>query len=186
MAKLYFMDREFEGISFELDQSLECQDIRLLFGDEWYWLHYRFFNCRDRILSEKSSALRTHLYNLAAALYRASETLVSGEGVESGYSEDEIEAFVSELTKIAEHSKAFPISLWIFGDETTKSFLDSELARLPTSDHIRALIELPHFQRLEGERLAYGHDAEKPALKRFRNEEAAYNKRRKDRQRGRR
>lgn len=70
MARLYFMNREFEGLCIGLHEAIESRDVRLLFGDSWYWLHYEFFQCRDRICSEQASTVQTHLLNLAAMLYR--------------------------------------------------------------------------------------------------------------------
>ena len=68
MSRLFFMYREFEGLCFALDEAIEGRDVRLLFEDSWYWLHYRFFNRRDAACSETSSVIRTHLYNLVAML----------------------------------------------------------------------------------------------------------------------
>ena len=183
MTKLYFMNRAFEGTSFPLDQAIEDRDIQLLFADSWYWLHYCFFNCRDMIGSDTSSALRTHLFNFAAMLYRSFEVLPE----KLHRPEMDVAVLIAELNEIAEYSRAFPISLWIYGDDTSETFLKERVAALPTNEQIERLMELPHFLRTERERLSYRHDGEKVALKRVRNEEAAYNKRRKlaakDRQR---
>src|SRR5690348_13409950 len=58
MAKLYFMQRQFEFLCLDLDEPIESQKIQLIFHDSWYWLHYRFFNCRASFLSETSAAMR--------------------------------------------------------------------------------------------------------------------------------
>jgi hypothetical protein len=179
MAKLYFMQREFPGDCLSIDEAIEDRDIRLLFGDSWYWLHYRFFQCRDQICSETSSAVRTHLYNLAAYLYRSFESLQTNLFM----SPDHILATISELLEIAEYSRGFPISIWIYGDETSKALLDERLAELPSVDKIEALLRLPHFLQREVERLPYAHNVDDLALKRYRNEQAAFNKRKNERMR---
>jgi hypothetical protein len=176
MPALHFMQREFKGLCLGLDEAIENGEVRLLFEDSWYWLHYRFFTCRDAICSETSSAVRTHLYNLAACLYRSFD-LVPEKVRRTGA---EVLAIISELVEIAEYSRAFPISLWIHGDGTSKALLDETLAGLPSTEQIERLVDLPHFRRLEMERLPYAHNADTTALKRYRNEEAAFNKRQKD------
>src|SRR5215207_2317799 len=127
MPALHFMQREFKGLCLGLDEAIDSQKVQLLFEDSWYWLHYRFFNCRDAICSETSSAVRTHLYNLAACLYRSFDLLPE----KAGCTEADISAIISEVVDIAEYSRGFPISIWIYGDETSKSFLDERLAALP-------------------------------------------------------
>jgi hypothetical protein len=159
-----------------LDEAIESKEVQLLFEDSWYWLHYRFFNCRDCVCSETSSAVRTHLYNLAACLYRSFDVIRP----KVARTDAEILAIISELVEIAEYSRSFPISVWIHGDGTSKAFLDETLAGLPSTEQIERLASLPHFRRLEMERLPYAHNADTVALKRFRNEEAAFNKRQKD------
>jgi hypothetical protein len=175
MATLYFMNREFEGRCLDLDEAVESREIRLLFEDSWYWLHYRFFNCRDALCSETSAALRTHVYNLVAMLCKTRESLPA----KLHRSDEEIGAIIAELVEIAECSRAFPISLWIHGDEASKAFLDEKIAGLPPADQIERLMELPHLWRLEQERLPYAHVSDQLALARYRKEWAAYNKRRK-------
>ncbi len=170
------MNREFRGLCLALDEDIESGKIELLFPDSWYWLHYSFFNCRDSICSETSSVVRTHLYNLAAYLYRSFEPLVA----EKRYSEQLLLETIEELCQIAEASRNFPLSLWIYGDETSKTFLQEWLAPLPSKEQIEHLFTLPHHRRTEREaRLPYRFDEEKPALKRYGNELAAYNKREK-------
>jgi len=177
MATLYFMQRQFEGVCLGLDEPIESDEVQLLFEDSWYWLHYRFFSCRDAICSEFSSAVRTHLYNLAACLYRSFEALPE----KLQRTDAQICAIISELVEIAEYSNAFPIAVWIYGDDTSKAFLEKTLAGFPPTEQIARLARLPHFMRLEMERLPYAHVADELALERFRNEEAAFNKRKKDR-----
>jgi hypothetical protein len=172
-AKLYFMSREFQGLCLGLDEAIESSEIQLLFADSWYWLHYRFFNCRDMICSETSSVVRTHLYNLVAYLYRSFESLPE----KIHRSEAEFLAIIAETIEIAEASRDFPVSLWIHGDQTSKDFLDEWLAPLPSKEQIEHVLKLPHFRSIELERLPYRFDSEKQAMKRFRNELAVYNKR---------
>jgi len=167
------MHREFAGRFLALDEAIEDREVRLLFEDSWYWLHYRFFNCRDAIASESSSAVRTHLYNFAAMIYRGFDDFLGT----CGLSEVDLQSFISEIVEISEYSREFPISLWIFGDETSKTFLDERLSPLPPTAQIEQLMKLPHFQRMETERLHYGFISEEQALKRFRNELADFNRR---------
>src|SRR5262245_2583839 len=109
MPALHFMQREFKGLCLGLDEAIESKEVQLLFEDSWYWLHYRFFNCRDCICSETSSAVRTHLYNLAACLYRSFDVIRT----KVARTDAEILAIISELVEIAEYSRSFPISVWI-------------------------------------------------------------------------
>jgi hypothetical protein len=175
MPRLYFMHREFAGRCLALDEAIENHDVQLLFDDSWYWLHYRFFNCRDVIASESSAAVRTHLYNLAAMIYRGFDELIGT----CGLSEDDLQSLIKETIEVAEYSREFPISLWIYGDKTSKELLDEWLAPLPPKEQIEQLLKLPHFERMEAERLNYRFISEEQALKRFRNELAEFNKRNK-------
>ena len=174
MVRFYFMDREFEGKCMALRESIESSDVRLLFGDSWYWLHYEFFACRDWICSERSSVVRTHLYNLAAMLYRGFETQPDR------FSDSSTLEIIDELVEIAEYAESFPVSLWIFGDDTSKQELSDALKQLPTKEQLDFLHNLPHSRRRERERLSYAHDEPRVALKRYRNELAAFNKRAKE------
>ena len=173
MPRLYFMNREFEGLCIGLHEAIEGQDVRLLFGDSWYWLHYEFFQCRDHICSEQSSAFRTHLFNLAAMLYRGFEELPD----EFSANDDRTLRVVAELVEIAEYAESFPVCLWVYGDETSKQELSEACAKLPSAEQTEFLMSLPHSQRRERERLSYAHDEPRVALKRYRNELAAFNKR---------
>lgn len=167
------MDREFEGVCLTLDELMETDSIRLLFGDSWYWLHYRFFNCRDHVLSERSSTIRTHLYNLIAALYQNRRD----EPGSIKLDQSDCQAATDELLQIAEYSREFPICLWCHGDTTTKEWFRSEwLDRLPPPEQVSFFQSLPHIERLESERLPYAHNSEKLALKRYRKELASFNK----------
>lgn len=49
LASLCFMHREFKGHCLSLDKAIDSREVQLLFEDSWYWLHYRFFNCRDAV-----------------------------------------------------------------------------------------------------------------------------------------
>jgi hypothetical protein len=172
MAKLYFMNREFAGLCLGLDEAIENGEIRLLFEDSWYWLHYQFFNCRDSLCSETSSAVRTHLYNLAAMLYRSFESLS-----ERTFNEISLRAIIEEVVEIAEYSREFSVCLWVHGDKISQCFLHEKLSALPTDGQMQIFLQLPHFLRWETERLPYRFNEEKPALARYRREFAAYNKR---------
>lgn len=175
MAKFYFMDQEFSGAHFiRLDEVIEGGDFRLVFEDGWYWLHYCFFG-RDSIGSEESDALRTHLLNLVAMLYKHHDLVLE----QLRWTEHIFEQVTSEFLAIVDASKGYPISLWIFGDETSKSFLDEKRAELPTSEQMKAFLELPHFARTRRERPHYRYIDEKSALKRYRNELADFNRRKK-------
>lgn len=170
------MHKEFPGHSFALEQSIETREIRLLFEDSWYWLHYCFFNCRDSILSENSPALRTHLYNLAACLYRSYEEFKASPFVDS----ENLDLMISELVEIAEYSRSFPICIWSYGDSISAEAVLQTIKALPGDDQIGKLLSLPHFSRLERERLHYQYLSEESALKRFRTELGNFNKRKKD------
>ncbi len=167
------MHREFAGRFLALDEAIEAREVRLLFEDSWYWLHYRFFNCRDAIASDSSSAVRTHLYNLAAMIYKGFDDFLGT----CGLSEEDLQGLIKEIVEISEYSREFPISLWTFGDETSRAFLQEWLLPLPPTEQIEHLLKLPHFQRMDTERLSYGFISEEQALKRFRNERASFNKR---------
>jgi hypothetical protein len=116
--------------------------------------------------------LRTHLYNLAAYLYRSFESIAETR------SEQKLLEVIAEIRQIAEVSKDFPLSLWIYGDETSKAFLQKWLEPLPSKEQIEHLFTLPHHRRTEREdRLPYRFDGEELALKQYRNKLAAYNRR---------
>ena len=177
MTRLHFMHHQFEGLCLQWDHRIEEKEIRLLFDDSWYWLHYCFFDCRDCIGSEQSSAIRANLYNTAALFLRNLEEIEGFSGTEERV--QNIFTLVAELIEISEYSKAFPICLWIYGDDTSKSFLDEWIQKLPPPDQIEGLMQLPHFRRIERDRLPYMSFCEETSLKRYRNEVAAYNKRHK-------
>ena len=175
MARFYFMDHEFSGAYFTaLDEAVEECEIRLLFGDSWYWLHYCFFG-RDALGSEESDALRTHLLNLVAMLYKHHDQVLEKLRMEAVA----LEGVIAELLAIVEASKSYPISLWTYGDETCKEWLEEKRAELPTAEQMGKFLDLPHFQRTRRERLHYRYIDEKMALKRYRNELADFNRRRK-------
>ncbi|MBN8419065.1 MAG: hypothetical protein J0L73_09135 [Verrucomicrobia bacterium] len=175
MAKFYFMDQECSGAHFiRLDEALESGDIRLVFEDGWYWFHYCFFG-RDCIGSEESDALRTHLLNLVAMLHKHHDLVLE----QLKWTEEAFEQVTSEFLAIVDASKAYPISLWIYGDETCKAFLDEKRAELPTAEQMSAFIDLPHFARTRRERPHYRYIDEKMALKRYLNELADFNRRQK-------
>jgi hypothetical protein len=176
MTALYFMHKKFEGHCFALDEPIESRDIQLLFKDSWYWLHYRFFNCRDRILSESPTAVQTHLYNLAASLYASYEKL---EG-ESWGKDQKIDLIIGEAVDIAEYAKEFAVCVWTYGDSLSEELLKERLSGLPSEAATRRLLTLPHLERLESERLSYGFIAEGLAEKRYRRELGNFNKRKKD------
>jgi hypothetical protein len=175
MEKLYFMDREFAAAWFtQLDQALESAEVQLLFADSWYWWHYSFFG-RDCICSEESDALRTQVLNLAAMLYKHHEVVVE----KMAFLETELASIIQDLLDIVEESKSYPVSLWIYGDETSKQFLTERRASLPPAEQMQAFLDLPHFCRTRKERLHYRHINESAALTRYRNELADFNRRKK-------
>ncbi|GAA5497211.1 hypothetical protein Rhal01_03404 [Rubritalea halochordaticola] len=167
------MNREFEGLCIGLHDVIESPKVRLLFDDSWYWLHYEFFQCRDYICSEQASVVRTHLLNLAAMLYRGFEELPEKFSTD----DDKTLRIIAELVEIAEYAEDFPVCLWIYGDETSKETLSEACERLPSVEQLEFLMSLPHSRRRERERLSYAHDEPRVALKRYRNELAAFNKR---------
>lgn len=175
MPQLYFMDHVFDGGYFTaLDEAIESAEVRLLFADSWYWLHYCFFG-RDCICSEESEALRTHLLNLVAMLYKHHD-----EALEKlRWDEVVFDKTVQELLAIVEASRAYPISLWIYGDETSRDFLNERRSQLPSVEQTERLLQLPHFYRTQRERLYYRHINDKTALARYRNELADFNRRKK-------
>ena len=181
MAKLYFLNQEFDGVSMWLDELIEGdgadgigpKGVRLLYYDSWYWLHYRFFNCRDAFATEMSTAVRTHLYNLVAALYGQFENLCK----ECHLNDAHLKNMIDELIKIAEHSRTFPISYWTYGDELSRSRLEERFSGLPSSQQIERLLEIPCFRRMQDERVPYCYDNENMANARYLKEEEAYKKR---------
>ncbi|MDB6132951.1 MAG: hypothetical protein JWM59_1194 [Verrucomicrobiales bacterium] len=176
MTKLHFMHRSFSGHCWDICNMLEDEKFRksLVFEDSWYFLHHQFF-CRDGICSETSATVQTHLYNLASVLYRDFESWT----VDGPHEVERYTAIITELVEVAEYSSSFPVSLWSFGDETTREFLDERLAPLPSSEQISHFLKLPHMTRHELERIPYRYSEPKLALKRYRNELAAFNRRRK-------
>lgn len=126
------MERQFQGKCLKLDEAIGGHEVRLLFEDSWYRLHYRFFNCRNQICSETSVVVRTHLYNLAAALYRSYEILPEL----ARKTEPDITAITTEVLEIAGYYRGFPLSLWISGDETSRESLAEKIAQLPGRYHL--------------------------------------------------
>ena len=176
MAKLYFMDHEFEAEWFtRLDDAIEGGKVKMLFGDSWYWYHYSFFG-RDSVCSEESDALRTHLLNLVALLYRHHEEVLQNLGLAAEY----LQRVIDDMLRMVELSRESSACLWIYGDETCKEWLAESRACLPSEAQMKAFIELPHHQRSRKERLHYRYIDDKAALKRYRNELAAFNKRKKN------
>lgn len=176
MAKLYFMHREFIGHSWAVADLLENEAFRdsLLFGDSWYFLHYCFFG-RECVCSETSAAVQTHLYNLVSVLYRDFESLADSQALDA----ERLGVIIAELVEVAEYSAPYPVCLWAFGDETTRDFLQERMAQLPSPEQITHFLNLPHMTRHDRERLPYRHSEPKLALKRYRNELAAFNRRQK-------
>lgn len=176
MNKLHFMHRDFGGLCWAIDDLLENEAFRtsLVFEDSWYFLHYRFFG-RDCICSETSNTVQTHLYNLASVLYRDFESLTGTDQVLT----DRFLTIIDELIAIAEYSASFPVCVWAYGDETTADHLREWLIKLPTPEQMAQVLKLPHMTRHELERTPYRHSEPKLALKRYRKEQADFNRRRK-------
>ena len=168
------MHREFSGHSWAVSEMLEDEAFckSLIFEDSWYFLRYRFFG-RDCICSETSATVQTHLYNLAAVLYRDLEKLA---GEDDSLSEH-FQTIITELVAIAEYSSTFPVCLWSYGDGTTGEVLDEWLAPLPSPEQMAHVLKLPHMTQLELERIPYRYSEPKASLKRYRNELADYNRR---------
>jgi len=106
-------------------------------------------------------------------LYRGFEELPD----EFSANDDRTLRVIAELVEIAEYAESFPVCLWVYGDETSKQELSEACAKLPSAEQTEFLMSLPHSQRRERERLSYAHDEPRVALKRYRNELAAFNKR---------
>lgn len=176
MTKLYFRHREFSGVSWDICEMLEGDDFRasLVFNDSWYFFIYQFF-CKDCIGSETSAAVQTHLYDLVSVLYRDFESLVGGDASKEKY----YLAIIAELVEICEYSSAFPVCLWSYGDETNREFVDEWLAPMPSPEQMAHVLKLPHMTRHERERISYRHGDPKISLKRYRNAQADFNRRRK-------
>lgn len=119
--------------------------------------------------------MRTHLYNLASALYRHFDTLTKGEPQRA----ERILATIAEIIDISEHSREFSVCLWAYGDISTRDFLAERLASLPSTQQMEHFLKLPHMTRHERDRLLYRYSDDKVSLKRYRNELADYNRRRK-------
>jgi hypothetical protein len=176
MAKLYFMYREFSGHCLDVCDMLVEASFRnsLVFEDSWYYLQHEFFG-RDCVRSETSATVQTHLYNLASVLYRDFESFARDDP----FQDKRYTVIISELVEVAEYSASFPVCLWAFGDETTRDFLNERLASLPSPEQMTHFMTLPHMIRHEFERQHYRYSEPKPALKRYRNALAAFNRRRK-------
>ena len=175
MIRLHMMNREFEGRSWAVSEMLEDSSFRdsLVFEDSWYFLHYCFFG-RDWVCSEDTDTLRTHLYNLAAALFTNFES-----HTESAMSAGELRLIICELVEICEYVVDYPVCIWTYGDDSSRELLSDCLVTLPDVEKMRSIHNAPACSEASKDRLPYRYSEPKAALKRFRREEAAYNRRKK-------
>ena len=162
-----------ELIEGDGEEGVGPKGIRLLYYDSWYWLHYEFFNCRDTFAAEMSTAVRTHLYNLVAALYGQFENLCK----ECHLKDARLKNMIDELVEIADCSRTFPVSYWTYGDELSKSRLEERFSGLPSSQQIERLLEIPCFIRMQHQRMPYRYDNEVMANMRYCKEEQEYKNR---------
>lgn len=171
MRKLYFMDHEFEAEWFtRLDEALESGEIPTLDYSSWYWYHYTFFGC-GMLRSEESVVLRAHLLDLLTVFLRHRELALEKLAVD----QSTLQKISDVLLQIVEASRASTLSLWIYGDADSKTFLEEKRAQLPHESQLQFLSDLPHSFRIRRDR----HSDDKSALSRYRNELAAFNKSRK-------
>jgi hypothetical protein len=176
MAKLYFLDRQFDGISMVLDEALKLEypdRIHLLYHDSWHSLHYNFFNCRDAFACEISTFVRAHLYNLAAGLYMQFENVRQ----ENLFDDARLKSMINELIEIADYSRTFPISYWTYGDDLSRARLEERFSGLPSAQQIDRLLEIPCFIEMQYMGLHHTCGNEAFAKDRYLKEEDAYKKR---------
>lgn len=181
MAKFYFMDQEFSSAHFD-ELCVVLREVR----DEnendysWSWFYDYFFLPQlpeeaGFWASDESSTVRTNLLHFVARIYRYNDQILK----QTGLDEAAILQMIKELLGIVEASKNHFLSFWAQGDESHKQELDEQLATLPSDDQMKRVLELPHLTRMRGELPEYYHNDEKTALKRYRNELADFNRRKK-------
>ena len=178
MSKLYFMDHEFSTAHFDKIGSAaiwECNGVELDYSWEWF---YDFFfvptpGCWG---SEVSSSLRSHLLSMAVTFYKHRDVILKKAALEEG----DMQEAIKELIEMVEISKCHLVSFWIYGDESNKKELDAERAALPSEEQMARVLKLPHVEyRMRRVMPEYDVMDEKTALKRYRNELADFNRRKK-------
>lgn len=178
MAKLYFMDREFSGTHFNKIGSAaiwENNEVELDYAWEWFY-DFFFITAPGGWGSDESSSLRSHLLNMAATCYKYHDVILKKAALE----ETDIQEALNELLEMVEASKGHLISFWTYGDESNKKELDEERAALPSEKQMAKVLALPHVEyRMRGVMPEYFVMDEKLALKRYRNELADFNRRKK-------
>ena len=126
-------------------------------------------------MSDESSRVRTNLLNFAARIYRHSEEILK----QTGLAEAAILHVVKELIGIVEVSKNYFLCFWTQGDESHKQALAENRAALPSDEQMKKVLMLPHLTRMLGELPEYYYNDENAARKRYRNELADFNRRKK-------
>ena len=178
MAKSYFMDQEFSGAHFDKIGSAaiwECTGVELDYSWEWF---YDFFfvptpGCWG---SEESSSLRSHLLCMVVTFYKYRDVILKNAALE----EEDLQEAIKGLLEMVEISKDHLVSFWIHGDESDKKYLDEERAALPSEEQMARVLKLPHVEyRMRRVMPEYEVMDEKTALKRYRNELADFNRRKK-------
>jgi hypothetical protein len=178
MAKFYFMDQEFSGAHFNKIGSAaiwENNEVELDYSWEWFY-DFFFITEPGGWGSDESSSLRSHLLNMAATFYKYHDVILKKAALE----ETDIQEAIDELLEMVEASKGHLVSFWTYGDESNKKDLDEERAALPSEEQMAKVLTLPHVEyRMRRVMPEYLVMDEKMALKRYRNELADMNRRKK-------
>jgi|UniRef100_UPI003783225F hypothetical protein len=178
MAKFYFMDQEFSGTHFDKIGGAaiwECDGVEFDYSWEWFY-DFFFITEPGGWGSDESSSLRSHLLNMAATFYKYHDVILKKAALE----ETDIQEAIDELLEMVEASKGHLVSFWTYGDESNKKDLDEERAALPSEEQMAKVLTLPHVEyRMRRVMPEYFVMDEKMALKRYRNELADFNRRKK-------
>jgi len=181
MAKFYFMDREFSGSHFNKIGSAaiwENSEVELDYSWEWFY-DFFFITEPGGWGSDESSCLRSHLLNMAATYCKYHDVILKKAALE----ETDIQEAITQLLEMVEASRGHLVSFWTFGDESNKKDLDKERAALPSEEQMAKVLTLPHVEyRMRRVMPEYLVMDEKMALKRYRNELADFNRRKKQAQ----
>lgn len=180
MARFYFMDREFSGAYFneigEVGVKQPCGVIEFDYSWEWFYDFFFVPEAEGAWGSEDSSALRSHLLSMAATLFKYHDVVLKETGLET----TAIYEAIKELLEMVEVSKSHVVCFWTYGDESAKKDLDEIRAALPPEEQMARVLALPHVgYRMRRVSSEYFVIDEKTALKRYRNELADFNRRRK-------
>lgn len=178
MAKFYFMDQEFSGTHFDKIGGAaiwECDGVEFDYSWEWFY-DFFFITEPGGWGSDESSSLRSHLLNMAATFYKYHDVILKKAALE----ETDIQEAIDELLEMVEASKGHLVSFWTYGDESNKKDLDEERAALPSEEQMAKVLTLPQVEyRMRRVMPEYFVMDEKMALKRYRNELADFNRRKK-------